>query len=106
MPQCFKCFSKFINYDLLFLHLKIYHQHITPYKCLESNCFRTFNCIKSFKKYVKGHDNNLNEQTILNPKNLQTPAIKHAIIGHETDHLNININNSQPTNQQQYNYKL
>eukprot|EP00102_Acyrthosiphon_pisum_P011772 XP_008180637.1 PREDICTED: uncharacterized protein LOC103308656 [Acyrthosiphon pisum] len=98
MPQCFKCFSKFINYDLLFLHLKIYHQHITPYKCLESNFFRTFNCIKSFKKHVKGHDNNLNEQTILNLKNLQTPAIEHAIIGHETDRLNININNSQPTN--------
>jgi len=96
MPQCFKCFSQFINYDLLFLYLQIYNQHITPYKCLESN-FRTFNCIKSFKKHVKGHGNNLNEQNILNPKILQILPIEHAIISHETDHLNININNSQPT---------
>jgi len=40
----------------------------------------------------------LNEQTILNPKNLQIPPIEHAIIGHKTDYLNINVNNSQPTN--------
>lgn len=97
MPQCFECFTQISNYDLFFLHLKIYHPQISPYKCLKSNCFRTFNCIKSFKKHVKIHGNILNEQT--NPKNVQTlPIIEQVNICNETDNLNINITDSRSSN--------
>jgi len=97
MPQCFKCFSQFSNYDLLFLHLKVYHPGVSPFKCLESNCFRTFNCIKSFKKHVKVHGNNFNiEQTIPNKKNAQPLPIEPLNVGYETD--NFNINNCKATN--------
>jgi hypothetical protein len=53
MPQYFKCSTQVDNYELLFLHFKIYHScNITHYKCNENNCFKSFETLNSFKKHV------------------------------------------------------
>lgn len=59
MPKYFKCLSNLANFNLLFLHFKVYHaNNITFYKCLEDNCLRSFSSLNSFKKHVKSHTNN------------------------------------------------
>jgi len=56
MLQCYKCFSIINTFDQLFLHIKVYHPHdTTPFKCLESNCYRVFDSLKSFKKHTRVH---------------------------------------------------
>lgn len=63
MPQCFICSTQFNNYELLFLHFKIYHSHnISSYKCNEIDCYRSFDSLKSFKKHVKCHQSNSSER--------------------------------------------
>lgn len=59
MPQCYKCFLIINTFDQLFLHIKVYHPHdTTPFKCLEINCHRVFDSLKSFKKHTRVHSNN------------------------------------------------
>jgi len=58
MPQCYKCFLIINTFDQLFLHIKVYHPHdTTPFECLEKNCYRVYDSLKSFKKHTRVHSN-------------------------------------------------
>lgn len=97
MPQCFVCFSNLINFNLLLLHLKTYHSsYITVYKCLETNCSRSFSSLNSFKKHIKLHEptnvETLNENFACNSQDVNAVSITDEPTSH-----NVNYNESVST---------
>lgn len=51
--HCFLCKNEFISSDALVLHLKVFHNTVSNFECIESSCSQSFNNTASFKKHLK-----------------------------------------------------
>lgn len=57
MVLCFLCTAKFYTDKSLIVHLKTIHSlnHSSAFRCVELNCGRSFNCLRSYRRHLKIH---------------------------------------------------
>lgn len=100
MPACFVCHGIFETLNTLVLHCKLKHKldENSVYRCRESQCFRDFPNLKTFKRHIKSKHKIIHNMNTFASINLSENSIfiKKIITG-DTNKINVPQNNDVAT---------